>query len=64
MDRRLVVLFVALIALVVGRGFMLMMSLYELESRQAAVQRSNQVVALLTMSRNSRTPRPASAAMC
>ena len=47
MDRRLVVLFVALIALVIGRGVMLMMSLSELDSRQAAVQRSDDVEALL-----------------
>ena len=47
MDRRLVILFVALIALVIGRGVMLIVSLSELDSRQAAVQRSEDVQALL-----------------
>jgi signal transduction histidine kinase/CheY-like chemotaxis protein len=47
MDKRLVVLFVALVALVIGRGVMLIVSLSELEKRQAAVERSDDVVALL-----------------
>src|SRR5689334_17470012 len=47
MDKRLVVLFVALIALVIGRGVMLMMSLSELEARQAAVERSDAFGAML-----------------
>ena len=48
MDKRLVVLFVALIALVIGRGIMLMMSLSELQKRQAAVERSDEVEVLLS----------------
>src|SRR4051812_25496550 len=48
MDKRLVVLFVALIALVIGRGVMLMVSLSELEARQAAVERSDELGALLS----------------
>ena len=48
MDKRLVVLFVALIALVIGRGVMLMASLSELEARQAAVERSDEVGAWLS----------------